>query len=46
VRVLPSSARVHPDSPSRTRTSDLSHLGGLAEQRGRPSGRPHRSTGC
>ena len=46
VRVLPSSARVHPDSPSRTRTSDLSHLGGLAEQRRRPSGRPHRSTGC
>ena len=46
VRVLPSSARVHPDSPSRTRTSDVSHLGGLAEQRRRPSGRPHRSTGC
>ena len=46
VRVLPSSARVHPDSPSRTRTSDVSHPGGLAEQRRRPSGRPHRSTGC
>ena len=46
VRVLPSSARVHPDSPSRTRTSDRLPPGGLAEQQRRPSGRPHRSTGC